>query len=108
MPINVEPEYVSHVIVQDSELAFGICVQSDIGGVHEMDVADVPDTIVPDASLNLYFSVCVKAELLRLMLIFSALPITPVEVVETSDTRGMVGSSIVKPPDGWVYPPQSE
>ena len=73
---------------------FGICVASDVGGVHDTDVALVLEAIVPLALPKEYVSVCVKDEEAREMLIVPALPIVVAGMVML-DVRGIVRRVIV-------------
>ena len=55
------------------------------GGVQETEADEVFVAMVPDVLPNVYFNVCVKLELCRLMLIVRLVPIVPEADVETVD-----------------------
>jgi hypothetical protein len=59
VPILVDPEYVSQLIVITPLVAFGTFVINEDGTVHAVEVA-TPVAIVPDVPAKLYRSVCVK------------------------------------------------
>ena len=89
VPILEEPLYVSQVIVQVPDIAFGISDANDSEGVQDTEVDVVLLTIVPLAPPKVYVSVCVKAEDALLIVIVDIESIS-VFVADTPDARGIV------------------
>ena len=88
-PIFVEPLYVSQVMVQVPDTAFGIWFASVRAGVHETDVDVVFETIVPVVLPKEYVKVCVNDDDALVIVIVEA-EFKFVLVADTVDALGIV------------------
>ena len=92
VPINVDPLYVSHVIVPDPLVAFGMALAKVAGNVHDV-LSPTPDAIVPDWFPKTYLMMWVNDVLARLVEIVIALPNACVDTLSVGVlARGMVGN----------------
>ena len=110
VPIFDDPLYVSHVILQVPDIAFGICDARDNGGFQDTDVEVVLLIIVPLVFPNEYVNVWVNDDD-ALLIDMVEVPFISAFVADTPEARGIVFNVCVPfalTETAYVYTPASQ